>query len=149
MEVSTKGLILAGSIAMTLIMLTIGFYVTNASASTATNTTAKINKLNNDLSESDKTMYNGNEIQGSEVVNVINKFKSDGISIKVITKKSTTYYNRFLTGTDSELGTESTASIRDALKITSDNYINQNAMFLGEVLRDTNNTIIGIKFVQQ
>jgi len=148
MSVGLKGLTLGAGIVMTLVIISLAYYVTNVSAATVTTGTSKINNMSIQLQESDKTMYEGTDIQGSEVINIINKFKSESISIKVVTKKSTTYYNRNLTSTDTELGSISTASIRDAQKIESDNYVNQNAMFSVEVLRDINNTIIGLKLTQ-
>ena len=148
MSVGLKGLTLGAGIVMTLVIISLAYYVTNVSAATITNGTAKINNMSIQLQESDKTMYEGIDVQGSEVINIINKFKSENISIKVVTRKSTTYYNRYLTSTDTDLGGVSLASIRDAQKIDNVNYINQNAMFSGEVLRDVNNAIIGLKFTQ-
>jgi len=148
MSVGLKGLTLGAGIVMTLVIISLAFYTTNVSATTITNGTSKINNMSIQLQESDKTMYEGIDVQGSEVINIINKFKSEKIAVKVVTRKTTTYYNRNLTSTDTELGGESLASIRDAQKIDNVNYINQNAMFSGEVLRDVNNAIIGLKFTQ-
>lgn len=148
MSVGLKGLTLGAGIVMTLVIISLAYYVTNVSAATITNGTAKINNMSIQLQESDKTMYEGIDIQGSEVINVINKFKAEDLSVKVITKKSAIYYNRILTSSDTELGTASNASIRDAQNLSSSSYINQNAMFSCEVMRDKNNAIIGLRFTQ-
>lgn len=148
MSVGLKGLTLGAGIVMTLVIISLAYYVTNVSAATITNGTAKINNMSIQLQESDKTMYEGIDIQGSEVINIINKFKAEDLSVKVITKKSAIYYNRILTSSDTELGTASNASIRDAQNLSSSSYINQNAMFSCEVMRDKNNAIIGLRFTQ-
>jgi len=119
MSVGLKGLTLGAGIVMTLVIISLAYYVTNVSAATITNGTTKINNMSIQLQESDKTMYEGIDIQGSEVINIINKFKAEDLSVKVITKKSTIYYNRILTASDAELGTASNASIRDAQNLSS------------------------------
>jgi len=69
--------------------------------------------------------------------------------VKVNTKKSVVYYNRLLTANDTEIGAVSNASVKDTQTITSSFYINQKAQFTGAILRDTNDTIIGISFTQK
>lgn len=149
MDNSLKGLILAAGVIITCLVVGIGFYISREANATATSGVGQISKMNKEVSESDKSMYEGMDVSGSEVINIINKYKTDDISIKVTTKKSTVYYVRNLKNSDSELSTGSTASVKDAQTITSDYYINQKAQFTGEVLRDVNDTIIGLSFQQQ
>lgn len=125
-----------------------GFYIAREARDTASSGAGQISKLNAEFNESDKVMYDGLDVSGSEVVNLINKYKKGNIAIKVMTKKSVTYYGRSLTNSDTTLGSESNASVKEAQRSTSISYINQNAQFSGEVLRDTNGTIIGISFLQ-
>ena len=94
-------------------------------------------------------IYDGLKASGSEVVNVINKFKNEAISIQVTTKKGTTFYNYTLSNDGTALGGSGGASIKQAQEVTSATYINPNEQFLGVVVRDVNNTIIGIAFYQQ
>ena len=149
MDNSLKGLILAAGVIITCLIVGIGFYISREASAAATNGTGQISRMNKEVAESDKVMYDGLDVTGSEVINAINKYKSEDISVKVETKKSTVYYNRLLTNSDKELGGESIASVKNAQTITSAYYINQKAQFTGEILRDVNDTIIGISFVQQ
>ena len=149
MDNSLKGLILAAGVIITCLIVGIGFYISREASAAATNGTGQISRMNKEVAESDKVMYDGLDVTGSEVINAINKYKSEDISVKVETKKSTVYYNRLLTNSDKELGGESSASVKNTQTITSVYYINQKAQFNGEILRDVNDTIIGISFVQQ
>lgn len=149
MDNSLKGLILAAGVIITCLVVGIGFYISREASAAATNGTGQISRMNKEVAESDKVMYDGLDVTGSEVINAINKYKSEDIAVKVTTKKSSVYYNRILTNSDKELGNESNASVKDTQTITSSYYINQKAQFTGEILRDVNDTIIGISFVQQ
>ncbi|MGB8455265.1 MAG: hypothetical protein WCD89_23405 [Anaerocolumna sp.] len=149
MDNSLKGLILAAGVIITCLVVGIGFYISREASAAATNGIGQISRMNKEVAESDKVMYDGLDVTGSEVINAINKYKSEDISVKVQTKKSIVYYNRLLTDDDKELGNESSASVKNTQTITSNYYINQKAQFTGEILRDVNDTIIGISFVQQ
>ena len=149
MDNSLKGLILAAGVIITCLVVGIGFYISREASAAATNGTGQISRMNKEVAESDKVMYDGLDVTGSEVINAINKYKSEDISVKVQTKKSIVYYNRLLSDDDKQLGNASSASVKDTQQITSSYYINQKAQFNGEILRDVNDTIIGISFVQQ
>ncbi|BCN30244.1 hypothetical protein [Anaeromicropila herbilytica] len=148
MDNSLKGLILAAGTIITCIVIGLGFYIAREARDTASSGAGQISKLNAEFNESDKVMYDGLDVSGSEVINLINKYREGDISIKVKTKKSTVYYGKILSSSDTEIGTDSNASVKDAQKSSSVYYINQNAQFTGEVLRDSNNSIIGISFIQ-
>lgn len=151
MDNSLKGLILAAGVIITCIVIGLGFYISREARDTASNGAGQISKLNAEFNESDKIMYDGLEVSGSEVINVINKYKSDEMSIVVATKKSTSQYGRTIaigTNNVSSLGGTSSISVKTAQNIESESYINPNAQFMGEVLRDSNNAIIGIRFTQ-
>lgn len=147
MENSLKGLLLAAGTIITCIVIGLGFYIAREARDTAAGGAGQISKLNAEFNESDKVMYDGLEVSGSEVINVINKFKNSNIGIRVATKKTTVSYIHLLNDNQT-LGGSSNASVKDAQKSENQNYINPNAQFFGEVIRDLNNTIIGIIFTQ-
>lgn len=150
MENSLKGLILAAGTIITCIIISLGFYIAREARDTAANGAGQISRLNTEFQESNKSIYDGLEISGSEIINVINKFKKDNISIKVETKKSITYYINKLNEETMMLEEKVQENlINNAQKITSNNYINPNAQFLGKVIRDSNDAIIGIHFKQE
>ena len=151
MENSLKGLLLAAGVIITCIVIGLGFYIAREARDTAANSTGQISKLNAEFTESDKTMYDGMNVSGSEVVNVINKFKNDTMGIVVSTNAgATTYYGYNISGgiDDSVLESKSNSNVKDAQKISNKNYINPNAQFSCNVLRDKNRAIVGLKFTQ-
>ena len=148
MENSLKGLILAAGTIITCIVIGLGFYIAREARDTAAGGAGQISKLNAEFNESDKVMYDGLEVSGSEVINVVNKFKNNNIGIKVSTMKGTTYYIHLLNDNDTSLGGVSSASIKDAQKSANNTFINPNAQFVGEIYRDINQAIIGISFRQ-
>ncbi|WP_281532400.1 hypothetical protein, partial [Anaerocolumna aminovalerica] len=152
MSNALKGLILAAGVIITCVVIGLGFYISREANAAATNGIGQISRMNKEFSEQDKVMYDGLDVTGSEVINAINKYKTEDIAVVVSTKKSTIYYNRNLnysTNGEIEIGGVSNASVKDAQTITSTNYINQKVQFTGTILRDKNDTIIGISFVQK
>lgn len=148
MDNSLKGLILAAGTIITCIVISLGFYISREARDTAASGAGQISKLNAEFNESDKVMYDGLSVSGSEVINVINKFKNGDISIQVNTKKSSTYYVNVLDDKQTEIIGSSSASVKTAQNSQSNTYINPNGQFLGSIIRDVNYTIIGIIFSQ-
>ncbi|HIS61649.1 MAG TPA: hypothetical protein IAC14_05275 [Candidatus Scybalomonas excrementigallinarum] len=155
MENSLKGLLLAAGTVITCIVIGLGFYISREARDTTSKSVAQVSKLNVEFNESDKTMYDNMTVSGSEVINVINKFKNDDMGIIVDTKKTkNTMYNRTLTSSTANgtvtytLGGTVATKIKDAQDINNALYINPNGSFLGQVLRDSNNVVVGIEFTQ-
>lgn len=148
MDNSLKGLILAAGTIITCIVISLGFYISREARDTAASGAGQISKLNAEFNESDKVMYDGLSVSGSEVVNVINKFKNGDISVQVNTKKSSNYYVNVLDDKQTEIIGSSSASVKSAQNSQSSAYINPNGQFQGSIIRDVNYTIIGIIFSQ-
>jgi hypothetical protein len=150
MENSLKGLILAAGVIITCIVIGLGFYIAREARDTAANGAGQINKLNAEFNESDKVMYDGLEVSGSEVINVVNKFKNDEFGVVVNTKKSSTnyIYSLVISNNVATLGSTVSTPIKTAQDVTNSTYINPNEQFEGEVLRDANNAIVGLRFTQ-
>ena len=73
MENSLKGLMLAAGIIITCIIISLGFYIAREARDTASEGTGQINQLQAEFTDASKTMYDGTEVSGSEVLNVIRK----------------------------------------------------------------------------
>ena len=71
MENSLKGLMLAAGIIITCIIISLGFYIAREARDTASEGTGQINQLQAEFTDASKTMYDGTEVSGSEVLNVI------------------------------------------------------------------------------
>lgn len=154
MENSVKAIIIGASIAITMVIVSVGFFILRQGQDAAKNTSEKISKMNAQISETEYTMYDGAEISGSEVVNVLNKFKNEYVGIRVKTGKNSTgtwyNYNTTIDSNDvADIGAESNKKISEAINEQSDDYVNPNGRFVGTVYRDVNGTIAAIDFVQQ
>lgn len=155
MENSLKGLLLAAGTIITCIVISLGFFIAREARDTAADGAGQISKLNAEFNESDKVMYDGLAVSGSEVINVINKFRNSNLSIVVENNKGTTYYYYSLVGKSLEggdkvwsLGAKNKTEGYGMQNSSSDSYINPNAQFMGDIIRDVNHVIIGIVFKQ-
>lgn len=153
MDNGLKGLLLAAGTIITCIIVSLGFYIAREARDTAASGAGSISKLNSEFNDNDKTMYDGLSVSGSEVLNVITKFASEDVCIRVETvasgkSKAYAQYGKKLSK-DNELTEEKGSDISEAKNKASANYINPNATFNGSVQRNANNVITCITFVQK
>lgn len=148
MENSLKGLILAAGTIITCVVISLGFFISREAKDTAANGANQINRLNAEFLESDKTIYDGATVSGSEVINVIKRFADEKLSIYVKTNKSSTFYGYTLNMENGNITGESNNSISIAYNEENSAYINPYANFKGMLIRDENNVITGISFTQ-
>lgn len=148
MENSLKGLILAAGTIITCVVISLGFFISREAKETAANGANQINKLNSEFVESDKIIYDGATVSGSEVINVIKKMKNDKIGILVVTNKSSNYYGYKFDEATGNLMDKVEGDYAEACISTNVKYINPYANFEGKVIKDSNDVITGIKFTQ-
>lgn len=156
MSVVGKVLLFAAGLMLTISFIGLGIYFFRVSKDASNASGKQLTKIMSEFSEGDKSMYDGLQVSGSEVINVITKFKNEDIGIIVNTKKSANVcYIRTLTASQSDgvtsytLGSIATTSIKNAQDIDNSLYINPQAQFNGEVLKDMNNVLVGIEFTQE
>jgi len=153
MENSLKAIIIAAGVVITMIVVSIGFLLLRSGQNTAQKTISKLDQISAEMLESEYTMYDGLEISGNEVVNVLRKYKDEYIGIFVKTKKSTSgtwyVYNVTISGNEAEIGSPSTESISDTMDETNVNYVNPNGVFIGSIARDKNGRIAALMFEQK
>lgn len=148
MDNSLKGLLLAAGTIITCLVVGLGFYIAREAKNTAANGASQLSKLNAEFNENDKAIYDGLRVSGSEIINVIQKFEKSELGILVKTKKSTVCYGYLLDEAKKALKEKSSAKVKDAKETTNQAYINPNAQFDAQVIRDENETIIGLSFIQ-
>ena len=108
---------------------------------------SNIESTASDYTELEITMYDGEEIRGSELVNFIKKQLGDyyaseiaPIYVEVVTNtKDGTY-------TTSYINSEHIDSIKS---FSNQRYIKPTAKFAGKVIRTKNKVIVGVKFTQR
>ena len=112
--------------------------------------TEKIDSAISSMSDFDLIVYDGNTISGDSLMELISDFKTKNVpvSIWVNTLDNATtgdYYNyAFATG---DLG--ATVTITPPASKSATGYITPSANFLGDVIRNENNEIVCLKFVQK
>lgn len=143
----------AAGIVITLAIISIAFIVFNMAKDGTMEGVNKIGAMNAQIAESDITIYNNQEISGSEVVNVIRKFEESYLAILVQTGKNTSGtwygYNATISSEVATMGSSTSSSIENAVDETNNQYINPNGRFKGKVYRDVNGTAIAIVFNQK
>ncbi|MCM3390210.1 ABC transporter permease (plasmid) [Ureibacillus chungkukjangi] len=110
-----------------------------------------------ELKDQKYLVYDNTVISGSQVVNALRKFESEGksqtLGLYVETGKNsngagTWYYSAFDKASDS-MTASSTTDLSNTKEVTNAKYINPSGMFDAVVERDSNGVIRAIKFVQQ
>jgi hypothetical protein len=143
MENSLKGLLLAAGIAITCMVISLAYYASGEAKNIASNSNAKLTEFSKELNESDLTTYDGLEVTGSDVVNFIKK-KLDGISSSEIAEQYI-----YVKTSKSENTFNNVSDISNINNFTHLQYINPLGKFVGEIVRDSNEVIRGIRFIQK
>lgn len=149
MENSLKGLILAAGTVITCLVISLGFYLSNEAQATANTGTSRIGKINTEFAESDKMAYQGAKVSGSEVVGAIRRFHDEKLGVYVVTKETQAFYGYEFDTATGELKDRSQKDYEETKVETSSYYINPYAAFTGRVIRNSNQVITGIEFVQE
>lgn len=143
----------AAGIVVTLAIISIALLVFNMARVSALEGANKIGEMNTEIAESDITIYDGQEVLGSTIVNLIRRFDDDYLGIQVQTGKNrggTWYgYNCSISSGVASVGSESSSSLSNAIDETNNNYINSYGKFDGKVYRDSNGSVVAIVFVQK
>lgn len=130
-ESGNSALRIAGGVIITVLVITLAFGIYTVAKGTSSSATQQINRLSGQMSESMYTQYEGVQITGSEVINIIKQFDKDDIIVEVVIGTSTADY-----------GNGSGGTLTDATDRSSSNYINHNSMFLGSIERDADTDAI-------
>ncbi len=153
MDNVVKGIIIGAAVIIGLAIVSLGFLILRQSQDTAKSATTKIDNLNTQMSETSFTLYDGLEVNGSEVLNTIRQFQGEYIAIKVITGKDAGgewyIYNATESSGVATIGSEVTFDLTNAQDKSNSKYINPNGRFTGSVLRDDNGSISAIVFEQR
>ncbi len=158
MENSLKMLMIGAAVAITLAVITSGFFILRQGQGILKSSTSKISQISSDIEETEFTIYEDQEVSGSEVVNVVRKYDEERVGIFVATGKDPngSWYIEDIDGTNfssddfvGEISSSGGNSISELIDTSNDEYVNPNGRFLGKVIRNENDSIIGLAFTQQ
>ena len=89
-EIGVKGLVLAVTVIIDVVLSALALYMANSSKSTINGGTTQYTQLMSDYSEISATMYDGLDVSGSKVISVINEMcQTEYVSVTVKTKEDT------------------------------------------------------------
>ena len=158
-EIGVKGLVLAVTVSIAVVLSALALYMANSSKSTINGGTTQYTQLMSDYSEISATMYDGLDVSGSKVISVINEMcQTEYVSVTVITKEDTTGTNYSNAGNKTQVkttdnktitpsGNQYTGSSQES-KITDKAHINENASYRGKVYKNSNGLVVNIEFTQ-
>ncbi len=152
MENSTKGIIIAASIIVTLLIVGIGFTVYKSSRQSADSANAEISAMNQTMSESKFTTYESSNLLGSQVQTAITTFDGEYVAIQYeAADNSKQHVNYSATPTTSTILSsdpiDNTTILQGMNKKTSPCYINPNQSYTGKIVR-SDQGIVGIIFTK-
>ncbi len=140
MENSLKGLMMAAGVVVTCVIIGLGFYMMREAQSTAKAAGDEMGQLRYRLEEAEYGQYDGLEIIGADLTNLIKKelgsiYTGDVPDVKITVSggKGTYTYrdNTYL------------YALQDS---TSEKYIEPLSVFTGKVMRDSNRAVTEIIF---
>lgn len=139
MEHITKPLIIAVSVIISALVISIAVFLSDKGATIGNAFGTRIAAINRSITDNDLLQFDSGSVSGSDVLNCIRKYR-DTVTIRV-TK---------ITDTDSDFTTtyNKEDGPRDNLPGNVSSYINPNAYFSGEISRNANGVISEINFVQ-
>ena len=148
MNDATKILILVSTVIIVCVLCAVGFKMVNEGKSSINASTNNFNNMTSQYSDIDLAIYDGANVQGSEVVNLIRTaIESEKyLSIKVKTKAASSHKDYNYTFSDSDISGKADNQLTN--EKSEENYINPSAQFTGKVYKDANGIIICIKFTQ-
>lgn len=158
-EIGVKGLVLAVTVIIAVVLSALALYMANSSKSTINGGTTQYTQLMSDYSEISATMYDGLDVSGSKVISVINEMcQTEYVSVTVITKEDTTGTNYSNAGNKTQVKTTDNKTITPSgnqyagstqeSKITDKAHINENASYRGKVYKNSNGLVVNIEFTQ-
>jgi len=150
MENATKAIIIAASIAITLAIVTIGFFVLGTGKDIANDGMSDLTNMANSVADDQYTRYDNMDVSGSQVINLIRSVENSGdyIGVRVVTGKGSDVWYVY-DASDIDNLSSASGDLDDALDVEDVTYINKTAMFRGTVERDSNGRIARITFNQK
>lgn len=146
-----KFLLLAVGCIIVVALITLSLRVSKKGEGDTEKNLGQYNKIAGDAEDVDLKMFDGTEVNGSEIKDLIRKHQgNDYLSIKVINGKNDTedyIHGSTITNGVVTIGTALTTAISE--NPSDDNYINDGGTFKAAVFYDQNDVVGCIRFTQQ
>lgn len=143
LSTALKLILFAVSVLITCVVVFVAIKASDEAKKISDSAIDQLSEINSDIADSGIMMYDGNEVYGSDVINFIKKTLGDYEPTETapvyIYVKTSTAENTYTNNTYES----------NIIKFTDAHYIKPTAVFSGEVVKNTNSVIIGIKFIQK
>lgn len=157
MENAQKALLMAAGLFLTIALITIGVVMFMSAQDATKKTQDSFTGMQNDLSQSEFTIYDETIITGSQVVDALKRYEyidAFSIGVKSGANNEFLWYGTSTTASDildkmiDETAKGSDGTIKDIKKKGADDYINPSGRFKAYVLVDENDMVAGLAFKQ-
>jgi hypothetical protein len=138
-----KILIFGAAVIITCIIVALGFQAAETAKEISDSALMQMTDLNNDIKDSDLKIYDGSKIYGSDVINCIKKNLGD-----YSLGETAPIYVYVKTSLTENTYTNSTY-LSEIKSFSNTRYIKPTMVFAGTVVENTNNVIVGIRFIQE
>ncbi|HWT74301.1 MAG TPA: hypothetical protein VN258_06240 [Mobilitalea sp.] len=142
MSTALKLILVGVSVLVTCVFVKVVLLATEEARHLSMGAIEQMNDMNNDIVDSGIMKYN-DDVQGSDVVNCIKKYLGDYTS----TQTAPIYV--YVKTSVSENTYTNSNYIPNIRNFSDTRFIKPTAMFTGQVMKNTNDVIIGIKFIQK
>lgn len=143
-----KGIVIAAGVLLTVILIGVGFYIARETKHTSANGLSQLNTRNKEGQNTELALYDGLSVSGTEVIYVMNKYKSRLIFMCVKTRACLSeegiYYN--YSYIDEELQPAGSYSAEEAAK---EEKINKMGKFECKIYKNKSEVITGMFFTQK
>lgn len=147
------GMRVGAGIFLTIMIITIVVGLTLAGQDSAKQGQEKMTTITTTISSTEFNTYANTRMTGSQVLNAIRQYMDQSqFGIQVTTGKGTTsFYGNTFNPTDGTVSggpSDKNKDLRTAEDPTQSSYINPSGKFSSNIVRDTNDVIVGIVFKQ-
>ncbi len=152
-----KALWLGVSILLFLAVVAIGMSVFQNVRGGTTDAMENVNATNQQLNNAKYSLYDNQEVSGTDVISAINNYKLQSGEIQIVVTNSSGTATTYISGGTASTGalTELTLAVIDGTIQASQNksatttYINPYGSFYATLIYDVNKEVRGMNFVQQ
>jgi len=143
---------IGATVLFAIFVISVTWMFVSPTSDTAKSGVSELNTLNAEFKDQKFSIYENTELSGSQVVNAIKRFQKDGeantVGIRVKTGRGSDnwYYNTVSSNGDSITPATKPSNISNP---NSTEYINPAGMFKANILRDSNQVVRGIEFIQK
>lgn len=138
-----KILLFASVTIITCVIISLGFRTTKLAKEISKTAINQMIEINSDLENSDVKKFNKTDVTGSEVINFMKRYlgyydvsSTAPIYASVKNHKIDTIYTN-------------NQHFSDITNFSKDRYIKPTALFSSEIIKNSNNVIVGVRFIQK